>query len=299
MLAVLTTGARMPSLRACVRGISRLSQAQGVSLDLVIVQNSGTGLSRDVAAIEQKFATVSDIILEPQKGIPQARNRAIRLAIERRYDYLAFIDDDAVPQADWLVEGVRALRQSGADAVTGPQHPVFPETAPARLRSAAIYKAVNDVEGKKRGWAATNNVIFSTRFVREHELLMDESFTTGGSDKEFFKRFVRAGGRIIWAPKAIVTEEVTEERLTLAWAIRRSWRLGTTGFRIERASHGHLTAAVICVAKGGMYVLAGLVLLPLIVIPRHAACIDGLCYITHGAGFILGISPGFRPRRYS
>ena len=299
MLAVLTTGVRSGPLRKCVQGINRLKQVDGVRLDLVIVQNASPEISADVAALQTETGGFSAVILEPRTGIPHARNCAIRHAIRLDYDFIAFIDDDAVPDEDWLVESMRVLRVCGGEAVTGPQHPVFPPDAPRRLSKAAIYKAVDHRPGRPCRWAASNNVIFSAPFVRDHQLLLDETFTTGGSDKSFFRRFARAGGRIWWAPDAIVREDVTPERLTLRWALRRSWRLGTTGFRIERSGRPLAAALAISLVKGAVYIGAGLALLPTCLIPRHAGCIDGLCYITHGAGFMLGISPVFRPRQYS
>lgn len=299
MLAVLTTGTRCGPLRSCVLGVSRLQPVADVKLELVIVQNTGGDVSPDVAAVRDEVGGVCDIILEPRAGIPQARNRAIGHAIAGGFDYVAFIDDDAVPDEAWLAASVRALRESGAQAVTGPQEPVFPEGAPPRLSRAAIYKAIDNEPGASCRWAASNNVVFSVPFVRDHGLRLDETFATGGSDKEFFRRFVRAGGRIIWAAEAVVREDVIPGRLTLSWALRRSWRLGTTGFRIERAGRPVAGAVALCLFKGGAYLAAGLALLPLVLVPRHAGCIDGLCYLTHGAGFILGISPVFRPRLYS
>ncbi len=299
MLAVLTTGVRAGPLRNCVRGVNRLQPVDGVRLDLVIVQNASPEIHADVAVLQTETGGVSEVILEPRAGIPHARNCAIRHAIHLGYDYIAFIDDDAVPDQDWFAESLKVLRASGGEAVTGPQHPVFPPEAPRRLSKAAIYKAVNHPLGRPCRWAASNNVIFSVPFVRDQALLLDETFTTGGSDKVFFRRFARAGGRIWWAPKAIVREDVTPGRLTLSWALRRSWRLGTTGFRIERSGRPLAAALAISALKGAVYVGAGLALLPTFLIPRHAGCIDGLCYITHGAGFVLGISPLFRPRQYS
>jgi succinoglycan biosynthesis protein ExoM len=299
MLAVLTTGMRTGPLRSCVRGINNLQPVDGVRLDLVIVQNASPEIRADVAALQTEPGGVSEVILEPRAGIPHARNCAIRHAIRLDYDYVAFIDDDAVPDRDWLASAMTVLRASPGEAVTGPQHPVFPPDAPRRLSKAAIYKAVDHPGDRPCRWAASNNVIFSVPFVRDHALLLDESFTTGGSDKVFFREFARAGGRIWWAPDAVVREEVTPERLTVRWALRRSWRLGTTGFRIERSGRPLAAALAVSLFKGAVYIGAGLALLPAGLIPRHAGCIDGLCYITHGAGFVLGISPLFRPRQYS
>ena len=44
--------------------------------------------------------------VEGRRGIPQARNAAVAVALERA-DFVAFIDDDEVPSPLWLAELLR------------------------------------------------------------------------------------------------------------------------------------------------------------------------------------------------
>lgn len=298
LLAVLTTGARNGPLRACVQAIARLRPAFEVELELLLVQNGSGTITPELEALRNEAIVPFDVAVEPRRGIPVARNRAIVEAEARSFDYLAFIDDDAAPDNDWLVEAMEVLRATGAQAVTGPQLPVFPDHAPRRLVNAAIYQAAEHDVDRPCTWAASNNVIFSIRFAVDHGLSFNETFTTGGSDKEYFKRFVRAGGIIRWAPRAIVREPVVPERLNVNWAIRRSWRLGTSGFRIEASVRPPRQAVAICLGKGACYLAGGIGLLPLAIVPKHAGYVNGLCYLAHGAGFVLGLTSRFRPRSY-
>lgn len=299
MLAVLTTGSRDGTLRSCVEAISRLTPADRVEFELLIVQNGHAEITGEVARLRNEATMPLSVVIEARKGIPLARNCAIREAAARGADYLGFIDDDAEPDADWLCEAMSVLRSTGADAVGGPQAPVFPVGASARLSKASIYKAVDFDPGRPCPWAASNNVIFSIPFVQGKQLWMNETFTTGGSDKEYFRRFSHAGGVIRWAPYAVVREAVVPQRLNLGWAIRRSWRLGTSGFKIESSVMSPNRARVTCLFKGGCYLLSGLSLLPMAFVPRHPGYVDGLCHLAHGSGFIFGLSARFRPKHYA
>ena len=298
LLAVLTTGARSGPLRTCVDAISRLRPAAGVELSLLLVQNGAEATTRELTSFLTVATPTTHVALEPQVGIPFARNRAIAEAIARSADYLAFIDDDAAPDEDWLIQAIKVLRATKAEAVTGPQFPVFPRHTPHRLLNAAVYRAARHDSERPCTWAASNNVIFSIDFVKKHGLTFNETFTTGGSDKEYFKRFSRVGGIIRWAPRAIVREPVTSERLNLRWAVRRSWRLGTGGYRIEVATTSRPKAVTICVGKGVAYLAGGIAMLPLTIFPKHPGYVNGLCYLAHGAGFILGLTARFRPKTY-
>ncbi|TIX51248.1 glycosyltransferase family 2 protein [Alteraurantiacibacter aquimixticola] len=299
LLAVLTTGARDGSLRDCVEAISRLKRAEGTRLELMLVQNGTDEVTPEVARLRDEGPMPLTVVVEPRKGIPIARNRALEEGIAAGADYLAFIDDDAEPDEDWLIEAAKVLRVSGTHAVAGPQEPVFPPDSPERLRGAIIYKAIEQDPDRPCRWAASNNVIMSLPFIREQELRFDENFRTGGSDKDFFLRFANRGGVIRWAPKSIVREPVVPERLSMKWAIKRSWRLGTTGFQLERSTRSPLAAMARCAWKGLCYVLAGIALLPLGLLPRRAALVDGLSYIARGAGFFLGMVPALRLRNYA
>lgn len=298
LIAVPTTGSREQSLLDCVVAINNLELPPGVEWELILLQNGSDDVAPGVAKLRDDGPTPLRVVLEPRKGIPFARNRAILDAIETGADYLAFIDDDAAPDSGWLVEATRVLFKTGADAVTGPQAPLFPPDAPTRLSRAAIFQALHyDPESPCR-WAASNNVIFSVPLVRDKGLRFNESFETGGSDKEFFLRFTASGGVIRWAAEAIVREPVVPERLSIRWAVSRSWRLGATGFQIERSLRGASAAAATCIGKGGAYMLVGIASLPVGLLPGRAGLIDGLCFIAHGAGFVLGIIPRFRLRKY-
>lgn len=54
-----------------------------------------------------------------------------------RYDHLAFLDDDAYPQADWLRRAEQAFRDTGAAAIGGPG--VTPPNAPLFEQASGLF----------------------------------------------------------------------------------------------------------------------------------------------------------------
>jgi glycosyltransferase involved in cell wall biosynthesis len=281
-----------------VEAIDRLTPMADVTLDLLLVHNGVAEPAPALKSIAASLRTPTTVVAEAQRGIPFARNRALDHADAGGFDYLAFIDDDAAPDASWLIQIVTALRESGADAVTGPQIPVFSADTSPRLRRARIFQERRETARARVNWAASNNVVFALRFAVRHGLRFNEDFATGGSDKEFFLRFHACGGVIVWTPDAIVREPVTPERLSIRWAVLRAWRLGTTGYAIERGVRSPAKAILICFYRGLRYCARGLATLPTAVAPGSPGLVDGLCDIAHGVGFILGMSARFRINRY-
>jgi hypothetical protein len=56
----------------------------------------------------------------------------------------------------------------------------------------------------------------------------------GGGDTEFFTRCRKAGFKFYWCHEASINEQVTPNRLTLGWVLRRSIATGVINYRIDR-----------------------------------------------------------------
>jgi succinoglycan biosynthesis protein ExoM len=73
---------------------------------------------------------------------------------------------------------------------------------------------------------------------------------SGGEDTDYFYRLYDLGGRIAFAPDAIVYEPVPAERCRLAWLMRRRLRSGQTyGQRLVSTSRDGLGALALACAK--------------------------------------------------
>ena len=73
--------------------------------------------------------------VEPEKNLALARNRAVESA---EGTFVAFIDDDEFPSADWLVQLYEACHLFKADGVLGPVNPHFEEAPPPWLVQSGV-----------------------------------------------------------------------------------------------------------------------------------------------------------------
>jgi glycosyltransferase involved in cell wall biosynthesis len=91
-------------LQDCLASLVSQQVPECVSLIIAVVENHAADACR---AIVERFAARPGawrIIYahEPHLGIPIARNRSLDLALAEGADWIAFIDDDAVAEANWI-----------------------------------------------------------------------------------------------------------------------------------------------------------------------------------------------------
>ena len=128
------THQRPEGLTRLIRALDALSfQKEPPNLQIIVVDNDSTGSALGVCErLRDDVQWPVEYTREPRRGIPQARNKAVQCAVNQA-EFLAFIDDDEVPDMSWLDELLRVQRTHDADVVAGPVVPHFmelPQVAP-------------------------------------------------------------------------------------------------------------------------------------------------------------------------
>ena len=226
--------------------LSVLSEMELGSLDLdelffVVVDNQPDG--RAQAVCDQARASLPSPLYfaqEPERGISFARNRAISTALAHGAEFIAFIDDDDRPRADWLVRLVDRQRVTGADLVIG-RWQVPDNLVPDSLRGIKFLKPPELGRIDRWGlpsWAGTCNALISRNIV-EHlgqagPVFRPEFALTGGGDTDFFIRARVAGFSVAVAPDSVVFFNWDPGRLTWRGVLRRAFRLGSASMHLYR-----------------------------------------------------------------
>ena len=260
----IVTYCRPESLMRLLGGIEQLRfTTHRPELRVVVVDNDVDESARAVCEGARTWLTPPLVyVVEKRRGIPQARNRALSVSLGHA-DFVALIDDDEVPDRDWLAELLRIQQNRNADAVAGPVRPVFPPATPNWITRSRLFDVARHTTGARIGYAYTHNVLVRCSSMAQMDQLFDERMALiGGEDSEFFERFADAGFRIIWADLAMVHEWIQRDRANRRWIFRRSWRVGCSSGWIERRheprKHSDLwiaTNAFWCILKGGLLTL--------------------------------------------
>lgn len=177
-----------------------------------------------------------ELILEPRRGIPFARNAAIRHSLAfQGFRYLAMIDDDEYPTLYWLLRLTRTLMDFHSVIAAGPVVRVFdPNDCTPEIARVLASKTRYVKEGRVPFINTTANVIFDLEFLRLNpSLRFNEMFSlSGGSDYELFKRAKKLGATFSWSPEAQVFEDMPISRLTEEWSLKRAERTAYVQTRV-------------------------------------------------------------------
>ena len=229
------------------RLLGALMQQQGAPgiAEVVIADNDAEGSARavvDAAGAEAPWPI--HYRLQPQRGIARTRNTAIGAA---GGDWLALIDDDELPEPDWLAQLWSTAQASQADGVLGPVFSETPDNAPDWIKRGEFYKRQNFQSGSvvPPNNLITGNLLIRADCIRQEPGPFDESFNlTGGEDGDLMLRLRNRGARFVWCQEAAVSEDLDRHRLSLRWLLARSLRGGQNHARhVLNGRFGPMTPA--------------------------------------------------------
>jgi len=204
-------------------------------VSVVVIDNDERGSARDaVSKAAADWALDVTYEVGAVNTIPAARNHALRLA---RGNCIGIIDDDEFPPPLWLSTLYRAVRTFEVDGVLGPVVPYFESAPPAWLVRGGFCERPTHRTGTLLQWqqTRTGNVLLRRAVFEDGARLFDERFTTGGSDREFFKHAMARGYRFIAVEEAPVYEVVPPERQTKRYWLKRAL---VNGYNAHRNSAG-------------------------------------------------------------
>lgn len=267
-------------------------------LRVLVVDNDPEQSAREICEDARSWLSAPLVyIVEKRRGIPQARNTALAASLAHS-DFVAFLDDDEVPESGWLAELLRVQRTRNADAVAGPVLPRFEAGAARWLRRGGLFEGPRHTTGARIDYAYTGNVLVRTAALAQMDALFDERLAlSGGSDSEFFERFAASGRRIVWANAAIAHESVPSSRVSVRWLLARAFRVGCSTVQVERQRVPRARSVAWLLANGCWCIVKGALLLAPAALRGRAAAVRALCIVGYGAGRLCGFG-GFSYEEY-
>ncbi|MEP9386462.1 glycosyltransferase [Mesorhizobium sp. KR9-304] len=298
------TRRRPKMLRALLRSWAHLEFPTGVSPVFVVIENDDTDLN--ATSVEHfrsglRFGD-AEYRLEPEIGIPYARNAAVAVAVSQGAEIVCFVDDDETVAPDWFMQLWSTYRCTGARLIGGPVRAGPLSTGGTfyrRMIEAGIRSRYDAVERKARArmrhagaqtTILTNNWFADAALFTEHGLRFDNSLRySGGSDTKFFRDAVANGIRTAWSPDAVVFETISPERATLRYQFWRASEQSKNSVRakINRTGRTRELPRVLVVTSGR---LIGMGLL-FVAIPFSGG--RTLVPTARTAGWIFGRIAGF------
>lgn len=222
---------RRPALVATLLSLFELDVPEGVKVRLIVADNDEEPSAR--ASVDRLRETAPFEITYvhcPKSNISIARNACLS---ECKADYLAFIDDDETAPPHWLAALLKKADEAGAEAVLGPVTAVYRENAPGWMKRGDFHSTLPVwVNGEIiTGYTCNTLLRMEAPSVkgRRFALALGQS---GGEDTHFFSHLHAAGGRIVFAEDAVLSEPVPENRASFLWLAKRRFRSGQTHGRV-------------------------------------------------------------------
>jgi succinoglycan biosynthesis protein ExoM len=286
-------------LRRLLSFLAEASWATGLRAEtiIVVVDNAPGGLS---AAVCDSFrsALPAELVYieEPIRGIPNSRNRAVRVGLESGADAIAFIDDDDMPQEDWLQKLLGTQAESQAGLVFGswtlPSSLVIPEC----FSGLPLFRPPAERHIGRFGlpnWVGTGNVLIlrdAFDSLKDDKHIFDPSLAdAGGEDLDFFIRAVRSGVRFSAAEDSIVILGFTQDDLRIRGTLRQAKRAGFVSVLIAQRHLPEEEFRQIPTRRKAGYARAwrNLILAPFCGKPRRKAIVGALYQLSRAAGELM------------
>ena len=211
--------------------------------EILVIDNASTDVTPPI--IQRYLDAPGGVTLrsavQPALGLSHARNLAVQMAAG---DIIAFMDDDAVADPDWLAGllGTYARRPE-AWSVGGKVLPLWEGERPVWLtddllpqlsmldlgivvRSLNAGEQLYGVNFSCRSCAFGELGLFRTDLGRQGVTLL------GSEESEFQQRILQRGQALVYTPHAIVSHRIPEERLQQRYFIRLAYGKGRTTARL-------------------------------------------------------------------
>lgn len=276
---------------------------QSPRFEVVVVDNDVTRSAESVVALHPANGRLTvRYLVEPRQNIALARNRAVAAACG---DWLALIDDDEYPQANWLRHLMETARATGASAVLGPVLPELPGHAASWIRDGRFFDRPRYATGTVVPYmqVRTGNLLIQRRILAALPGPFDARYgLTGGEDIMLLEQLRRRGHRLVWCDDAVVAETVPDNRLTRAWLLRRGYRGAQAYARVHRSlsptRSGRALRTLTMIARGGLMLPTAL-LFTLFWLPLdHARSVRWCQRASMHAGMLSALA-GRRSRGYA
>lgn len=188
---------RIEYLKKCLKSI--LDQTQGSEIiEINIIDNNSTDTTKDyVIELQKKFPEVNYFV-EKRQGISFARNLSFEVC---KGMFLAFVDDDAVINKNWLEALLNELKNQNEDIIYGgPIYPNFESIPEDWIDKDYFIRKFKDTDGflgtikSKEGFSGGNMCIAKNLFLKSEKFNTEIGMTGGnlglGEEPDFFYKLI-------------------------------------------------------------------------------------------------------------
>ena len=234
--AVIITYNRCDKLELALEGLTKQS-IEISKYEVLVIDNNSTDNTRGTVENYQESLNLR-YYLERKQGGGHARDSGFRKA---QGDYIAFLDDDAIPTEDWLQTLVDNIRAHEPDCLCGPIFPYYTSEKPHWFKDEYEIRTLGE------NWhlmpvGATHS---GSNMTWKRAILMDiggfdvslgvsgDKFIAG-EDTELFYRYWRSKkGKVIYNPKIRVLHWTPKYKMRVTYMLKRFLAVGVATAKLN------------------------------------------------------------------
>jgi len=213
---------RNEMLKRLLRSLALQENGGLFKYSVVVVDNDAAGTAREtVMQLMAESGLDITYFIEPEQNISLARNKALGNA---KGNYIAFIDDDEIPNNNWLMILYKACLELEADGIQGPVIPLFENKAPLWVIKGGFYKRPDYPTGMVIKWrqGRTGNLLLKRKLIEQKGIIFDPAFGSGGEDQDFFRRMIGKGYVFKYCREAVAYEYIPSIRWKRTFLLKRA-----------------------------------------------------------------------------
>jgi glucosyl-dolichyl phosphate glucuronosyltransferase len=227
---ILCTYNRCRLLQPALQSLAASELPGGVEWEILVVDNNSSDQTRQVVEeFARRYPGRFRYLFESSQGKSFALNAGIR---ESQSEVLAFADDDAVVEPDWLWNLTSSLYQGGWLGAGGRIVPVWPKPLPNWLSPEdpdtmgpfVAFDLGSEAGPLKRPPYGANMAFRRETFEKYGRFRIDLGPRPGSEirreDIEFAERLLIAGEPLRYEPAAVVHHPVPEDRMKKSFVLR-------------------------------------------------------------------------------
>lgn len=228
---VIPTYNRLRQLARCLDALAQIQYPREL-WQVIVVDDASPVSPRDIVDAHSKQLNLR-LLCQAHAGPAAARNRGVEHA---RGEIVAFTDDDCMPAPDWLNSLAIVYEKNPACLIGGRTLNGLPENLYAtasQMLISYLYDYYNPDPNRAHFFTSNNLAIPREQFIRAGGF--DATYPhAAAEDREFCDRWLFLGGRMVYAPRAIVYH-AHELSFREFWQQHSYYGRGAVRFRRARA----------------------------------------------------------------
>ena len=231
--AIICTHNRAKSIINAVASLIDQSIAKG-KYEIIIVDNASTDNTAEL--LKKEFSCISNLryIFEPEIGLSKARNTGIE---HSRGEYVAFLDDDATADYNWLKEVDNFLKNNkDVDCLGGKINMVWNTNAIPKWLTSNLYHYLCCLDLGKSCYLDKPNLGGANIFFKKDTLILLNCFSLklgrkgnelySGEETHVQLKILEKNRKIFYLHEAIVYHHIDTRRLSKKSFIKQAFSQG-------------------------------------------------------------------------